>query len=133
MSSIKSGLESGELYTIEFEQRPKYLYAFVSGINDSLEITRKYWLEILEECRQNGFEKLLVEENLERSLSMQEIYEFATEYSLMGFREILVAFVDRYPSHQQLNRFGELVATNRGGRIRVFDTVTEAKQWLLVN
>lgn len=133
MSNTESDLESKNLYTIEFQQRPTYLYALVSGKNDSLEVTRKYWMEILEECRQSGVEKLLVEEDLERSLSMQEIYEFAAEYSLMGFREILVAFVDRYPSHQQLNRFGELVATNRGSRIRVFDTVTEAKQWLLVN
>ncbi|MEO6589570.1 MAG: hypothetical protein ABIP06_09720 [Pyrinomonadaceae bacterium] len=88
---------------------------------------------MLEECRQNGFNKLLVEEDLESGLSMQEVYEFASEYAQMGFREILVAFVDRHPAHQQLNRFAELVATNRGGRLRVFDSVTDAKQWLLIS
>jgi hypothetical protein len=133
MSSIKTNLEPTDLYTIEFEHRPKYLYASVSGKDDSLEITRSYWQEMLDECRKHGFDKLLVEENLEGSLSMQEVYEFASEYAQMGFREILVAFVDRYPEQRQLNRFGELVATNRGGRIRVFDSVTDAKQWLLIS
>jgi hypothetical protein len=133
MSSTKIILEPADLYTIEFEHRPKYLYALVSGKDDSLEITRSYWQKMLDECRKHGFDKLLVEENLEGSLSMQEVYEFASEYARMGFREILVAFVDRYPEQRQLNRFGELVATNRGGRIRVFDSVTDAKQWLLIS
>lgn len=133
MSSTKTSLPPTDLYTIEFDHRPKYLYAFVSGEDDNLEITRNYWLEMLEECRKHGFDKLLVEENLQGSLSMQEVYEFASEYAGLGFREILVAFVDRHPEQQQLNRFGELVATNRGGRIRVFDSVGEAKQWLLIS
>lgn len=133
MSSSKISLEPGDLYTIEFEHRPKYLYALISGKDDSLEITRSYWQKMLDECRTHGFDKLLVEENLEGSLSMQEVYEFASEYLQMGFRQILVAFVDRYPEQRQLNRFGELVATNRGGRIRMFDNVTDAKQWLLIN
>ncbi|MGI9056212.1 MAG: hypothetical protein ACR2F2_10475 [Pyrinomonadaceae bacterium] len=133
MSNTTISLETSDLYTIEFEHRPKYLYAFISGKDDSLEITRSYWQEMLNECRTHRFDKLLVEENLEGSLSMQEVYEFASEYLQMGFRQIIVAFVDRYPEQQQLNRFGELVATNRGGRIRVFDSVTDAKQWLLIN
>lgn len=133
MNSNKGNLNTSDLYTIEFEHRPKYLYAFISGKDDSLDITRSYWLEMLEECRQHGFDKLLVEEALENRLSMNEIYEFASEYASLGFHKILVAFVDRYPAHQQLNRFGELVATNRGGRIRMFDTISDAKQWLLTN
>lgn len=133
MSSIKINLEPGDLYNIEFEHRPKYLYALVSGKDDSLEITRSYWQKMLDECRTHGFNKLLVEENLEGSLSMHEVYEFASEYLQMGFHNILIAFVDRHPEQRQLNRFGELVATNRGGRIRVFDSVSDAKQWLLIN
>lgn len=132
-SSSKTILEQADLYNIEFEHRPKYLYAFISGKDDSLEITKSYWRKMLDECRTHGFDKLLVEENLEGSLSMQEVYEFASEYAEMGFREILVAFVDRFPEQQQLNRFAELVANNRGGRIRVFDTVSDAKQWLLIS
>ena len=133
MNSSRIILEKPNLYTIEFEHRPKYLYAFVSGNKDSLEVTKAYWLELLKECRKGECNKILVEENLDGTLTMQEVYEFASEYAEMGFQDILVAFVDRHPAHQQLNRFAELVATNRGGRIRMFDSVGEAKQWLLLN
>ena len=64
---------------------------------------------------------------------MQKIYRFASEYFQLGFHKILVAFVDRHPAHQKLNLFGEMVATNRGGRVRIFDTISDAKQWLLTN
>lgn len=133
MSSIKSDFESGELYTIEFQQRPKYLYALVSGRHDNIENARKCWLEMLDACHKFDYRKLLVEENIEGNISMEEMYKLASEFPEMGFRDILVAFVDLHPSHQKLNRFGETVATNRGGRVRVFDTVAEAKEWILVN
>ena len=35
--------------------------------------------------------------------------------------------------HQDLNKFGELIATNRGVRVAVFDTVRETEKWLLAN
>lgn len=133
MGSTKNNSEQTKAYKIEFQQRPSYLYAYVTGKEYDLETAKAYWLEILEECQKVGCKKILVEEDMEGSLSMQDMYEISAEYPDMGFRHILVAFVDRHPSHQQLNRFAEMVATNRGGRVRVFDTVAEAKEWILVN
>lgn len=133
MSSTTQGFKQGNLYTIEFQQRPKYLYAFVSGRHDNIENARKCWLEMLDACHKFDYDKLLVEENIEGNISMEEMYKLATEFPAMGFQNILVAFVDLHPSHQKLNRFGETVATNRGGKVRVFDTVAEAKEWILVN
>jgi predicted GNAT family acetyltransferase len=131
MNNTETSTEKTDLYTIEFQHRPKYLYAYVTGSEINLEIVKDYCRKILEECRKHGFDKILIEQNIEASLSMQEVYEFSSEFPSMGFREMFVAFVDRYPSHRQVNVFGELVATNRGSRARVCDTVTEAKQWLL--
>lgn len=133
MSSTTQGFEQGKIYSIEFHQRPKYLYAQVSGRHDNIENARECWLDLLDACRKFEYDKLLVEENIEGNISMEEMYKLASEFPTMGFQNILVAFVDLHPSHQKLNRFGETVATNRGGRIRVFDTVAEAKEWLLIN
>lgn len=133
MSSTTEGFEQEKIYSIEYQQRPKYLYALVSGRHDNIENARKCWLEMLDACLKFEYDKLLVEENIEGNISMEEMYKLASEFPEMGFRNILVAFVDLHPSHQKLNRFGEVVATNRGGRVRVCDTIAEAKQWLLVN
>lgn len=133
MSDTSKQSEQEKPYKIEFDQRPKYLYAFVSGRHDNIENARKCWLDILDACHKFEADKLLVEENIEGNISMEEMYKLSSEFPSMGFRNILVAFVDRHLSHQKLNRFGEVVATNRGGKVRVFDTVAEAKEWILVN
>lgn len=133
MSDKLKETEQGKPYKIEYDRRPKYLYAVVSGRHDNVENARKCWLEMLDACHEFKSDKLLVEENIEGNISMEEMYKLASEFPTMGFRDILVAFVDLHPSHQKLNRFGETVATNRGGKVRVFDTVTEAKQWLLIS
>lgn len=133
MSDIENTDKPEKPYKIEFEQRPKYLYAFVSGRHNNIENARKCWLDILDACHRFGADKLLVEENIEGNISMEEMYKLSSEFPSMGFRNILVAFVDLHPLHQKLNRFGEVVATNRGGKVRVFDTVAEAKEWLLIN
>lgn len=133
MSDITKQSEQEKPYKIEFEKRPTYLYAYVSGRHDNIENARKCWLDILDECNKFGADKLLVEENIEGNISMEEMYKLSSEFPSMGFRNILVAFVDLHSSHQKLNRFGEVVATNRGGKVRVFDTVAEAKEWLLVS
>lgn len=49
----------------------------------------------------------------------------------MGFFGIRIAFVDRYIEQMDLNRFGELVAINRGIYGKIFNKFTEAENWLL--
>lgn len=122
-----------KLYKIRFENRSKYLYVYVEGEKNRYEIGKKYWLEVLAECRKNNHQKVLVEENIGENTSASEMYEIATKVSNLGFGNILLAFVDCQPDHHSLNRFGELVATNRGLKAKVFNNFTEAEQWLLMN
>lgn len=119
-------------YDIRFEHRPEYLYAYVSGEKDTVEISTQYWDEIAEECRKNDSKKVLVEEDISEALaSVFELYQFATELPNLGFAGIYIAFVDRYIEQNDLNEFVELVASNRGLMGRVFNDVKEAEKWLL--
>lgn len=120
-----------KLYTLEFEERPEYLYAYVKGEKDSYEISRQYWNEVAEECRRIKCEKVLIEEDIKDEMSTTEMYRFTSEIMDIGFIGIRVAFVDRYLSQQELNKFGELVATNRGFLGKIFNHVGEAEVWLL--
>lgn len=130
MSGGKS--DSGKLYDIRFEHRAEYLYAYVTGEEDNVEISTQYWTEIGEECRQNNYQKVLVEEDIKEAIaSVFELYQFAAELPKYGFAGIYIAFVDRYIEQNELNKFVELVATNRGLKGRVFNDVTEAEKWLL--
>jgi len=118
-------------FTLRFEERPEYLFAYVKGEKDSYEISRKYWREVADECRRIKCEKVLIEEDINDELSTTETYRLTSEIPNFGFSGIRVAFVDRHPTQQESNKFGELVATNRGLFVKVFDTVDRAEEWLL--
>ena len=123
--------ESPKLYQITFEHRPKYLYVYVTGEHDSYEISHQYWLEVAGECGKTGCKKVLIEEDIEELISISEIYQIASELPLMGFQGVRVAFFDRFAEHDELNQFGELVATNRGLLCKVFNDFEIAENWLL--
>lgn len=122
--------EQSKPYQITFEQRPQYLYVYVSGEKDSYEISRRYWLEVADECRKTGYKKVLIDEDIAEVVTIAEVYQLASEIPLMGFQGVRVAFFDRYAAHTDLNQFGELVATNRGLAGRVFNDFEEAENWL---
>jgi len=118
-------------YSIVFELRPNYLYAYVSGEADSYEISNAYWTEISQECAKHKIGKLLVDEDLAKPMeSMSDVYHGASERSFMGLSGVKIAFVDRHADHHELNLFGELVATNRGLFCKVFKDLSQGELWL---
>ncbi len=124
-------VEDSKLYNIEFVDRTDYLYAYVSGDKDSLDISRQYWREIADECRRTKKSKVLIVEDIKESVSTTETYQIASEISSMGFAGIKIAFIDQHIEQQELNEFGELVSTNRGLNVKLFNKVEEAEKWLL--
>ncbi|MCU1289636.1 MAG: hypothetical protein JWN60_1865 [Acidobacteria bacterium] len=118
-------------YHITFEQRPQYLYVYVTGKHDSLEISRQYWLEVAANCQKLNCKKVLIEEDIPIAISMGDMYQLGTDISQMGFRGVRIAFYDRYAEQNELNEFGELVTVNRGLYGKIFNDVNEAETWLL--
>jgi hypothetical protein len=127
----QASADSSKPYKLTFERRPQYLYAFVTGERDSYEISKQYWQEIAVECKKAGVKKVLIEEDIVENVSMSDMYQFCSEIPGLGFFGIRVAFVDRQQDQQQLNQFGETVATNRGLFSRVFNNADDAEKWLL--
>lgn len=123
--------EAAKPFQIAFEHRPQYLYVYVSGEHDSYEISRQYWLEVAAECSKTGYKKVLIDEDIKEIVSVSEMFQLASEIPQMGFQGVRVAFFDRFAEHEDLNQFGELVATNRGLLVRVFNNFEEAENWLL--
>ncbi|MEO8647554.1 MAG: hypothetical protein ABI539_00165 [Acidobacteriota bacterium] len=117
-------------YELTFEERDDYLYALVEGETDNYEISHFYWQEVIEECKRLGRKKLLVEEAIIGNNSEGDTFQVASELRSMGLVDIKLAFVDRFTEHDEVNKFGEMVAINRGIESRVFDRISEAEEWL---
>ncbi|HYJ90846.1 MAG TPA: hypothetical protein VEV84_06040 [Pyrinomonadaceae bacterium] len=122
----------GKPYSITFELRPDYLYAYVKGDSDSYEISNAYWTEVSAECAKHDARKLLIDEDLAMPVdSKSDVFKGASERSFMGLAGVKIAFVDRHPDHHEENLFGELVSTNRGLFCKVFNTFEEGEHWLI--
>lgn len=118
-------------YQLTMEERDTYLYFYVTG-KDSLEVSIAFWREIIDTCLKRNYRKALVEEDLEDSTSLGDVYEVITSnMDRDEGRFIKFGFVDRHMDQYDINLFGEMVATNRGINAKVFSTVEEAENWLL--
>ena len=118
-------------YSVTFEHRPGYLYAYGKAVKDSFEISLGFWTEIAAHCKANNFSKVLVEEDFETDNEILDTYEIVSQGHKVGFTRVKIAFVDRHNSQMNNNLFGETVARNRGILGRVFPNVEEAEKWLL--
>lgn len=122
--------ELSDLYELKFAYHPDYLFASVVSEQDSLDMSKDFWLRILAEGEKRRYKKILIEENIEGNLTASEIYDFSVWLSKQKVDNVLVAFTDVHTEHLESNQFGELIATNRGFRVRVFATRDEAIKWL---
>jgi hypothetical protein len=118
-------------YIVNYEERSGYLYVYVQGKEDSLDISIAYWLEILEYCNKKNVFKLLVEEDFATDNTVIDNYELISQGQQAGVARMKVAFVDRHPEQMKNNLFAETVACNRGIIGKVFSNVKEAEEWLL--
>jgi hypothetical protein len=118
-------------YQITFEERPDYLYVYITGDRDSYEISRAFWLEVAAKSSSTGYKKVLLEEDIPEAVSISDMYRLATELPQMGFYGVRIAFMDRYAEQNDLNEFGELVAVNRGMMGKIFNDINAAEKWLL--
>ncbi len=113
---------------ITVEEFDNYLAFRVVG-EDSVEVSLSYFHQVADTCKQKGFKKALIIEDLEGDLPTSEIFT-VTEQLPAVLRGLKVAFIDLRPNHASDNRFGETVVRNRGCNIRVFNDVNEARAWL---
>ena len=95
---------------------------------DSAEVIR-HTIELFEE---HGLTKCLCVLRLEGPLSALDAFEIVTTSEDMGWqRNYRVAFVELNADALEDTRFTEIVAGNRAYPVRVFETETEAMEWLL--
>jgi hypothetical protein len=120
-------------YQLALEPRASYLHFTVTGEN-SRETVTAYMEEVVRECVARGCSRVLIEERLiGPRLGTVDVFQMVSAGSAR-FRGVLsaMAFVD-VNAEDDLMRFAEDVAVNRGMPVRVFRAVADATQWLTAN
>ena len=120
-------------YQLTIQQEPQFLHAIVTGTNDADAVAR-YLDELRRECIARQCYRVLIEERLTGPrLGTFPVYKVVSEASERT-RGLLhaIAFVDvNADADGQQMQFAETVAVNRGMPAAVFNTVAEARAWLL--
>ena len=117
-------------YTLVLEPRPGYLRAHVSGPEDTVEVSIAYWSEIAAACEAGAVRRLLVVEELAGCAAPSEMAEVVDGLLQLGFRDIVIAFVDATEDASLLVA-AEIQAQRHGVVGRVFRREDEAIRWLL--
>ena len=117
-------------YAISFDRRSEYLHAVVTGQN-SRENVMSYLQDIQRECVASGCFRVLIEEHLEGPrLGMLDVFKIASREGSGALEQLpTIAYVDVNAIGSSM-AFAEDVAVNRGINVRVFNSVTDAEQWL---
>ena len=99
-----------------------------SGYSSSIQ---EIFTRVPDVARNAGVSKILYDmRSVTGQLSTMERFDYASRIAEL-FRDLKVAFVVNKPLRDP-DLFGETVALNRGGNIRVVETLAEAYEWLEV-
>lgn len=119
------------LYTACYQSRDGYFYVFLKGNLSSPDTRIGAWDELLKRCRESGQTKLLVVQDSPGNATPTDAFTSSTAIVSLGLDGLKIAFADLDPANLENNKFGELVASNRGAWARVFTTEQEAYDWLM--
>ena len=118
-------------WRLRFENRRGYLYAEVTGPEDSVDITIAYWREIAAECARRHARRVLVSDRLHGELANPEDLGSMVRGMLgHGLETVRIAFHEPEPSHLAGVEHAELHAREAGFTLRVFGDEHQAEIWL---
>ena len=116
-------------YELKFDERPEYLYAQVISDNGSSDVTRAYLNDVAQKCKESKCERVLIDREIPDMPPDGAIYPVALE-AHKGFDGKKVAIVEPPRTYGSMNFF-KIAYESLGGECRVFETVSDAEDWLL--
>jgi hypothetical protein len=118
-------------YSIDFDVRSDYLYAYVEGDVRSAEARVASWKTMITRTRSEGKRKLLAVRDSPGTNSIMEGSLAGFQLIEWGVADLKIAFVDLNPDNRESNEFCELIAANRATAYRIFENEPAALRWLL--
>lgn len=123
---------AGDGYRLEFDEQPPLLTVRLLGdAETTLERTREYWLRISERANACGAGQLLVLDALPGEvMSDEDLLRFFDSVGTLGLEHVRIAYVEGRIDQVSRIEYVELLALERGYRIRMFGNESEARLWL---
>jgi hypothetical protein len=118
-------------FRIDYRREPEWLRAHVTGVNGRLETTLDYWTALAEEVRRQRPPALLVVDDMEGEPPPPEQLELFVQAMMgQGFEGLAIAYVEAHAHQLPQVEVAEILARERGYRVRVFADERAAQRWL---
>jgi hypothetical protein len=118
-------------YEVRFEHRPGYLYAHVTGSQDSFEIRIGFWNEVAAECRRTQAQCLLVRDDLEGvPPPIEELARVIQGMKGKDLEGMRIAYIEPDAAWMSLMEMAEVIARESGFLPHVFGDEEEGVRWL---
>src|SRR5689334_22440962 len=92
-------------YKLSFDERRHYLYARVSSDKASPEMAIGYLSEIVAECRELGYKRVIVERDIPDTLPVKKLVSLSADIARIGISDLKIAGVDQRVENRYLARF----------------------------
>ena len=122
---------AGKPYRLTFEVRPEYLHARIAAPEISRIIALDYLSEIADKCAATRRKKVLLERDIDAMIVGKALFETTKDFVRMN-QGIRIALVNPHLSIEEALRNIIDYASSIGGEFEYFNTVADAKRWLLL-
>jgi|SRR5688572_12379585 len=121
----------GLRFVLALAERPGYLFAEVTGPQDSLAVSIGFWEALADETLRRGTTKMLVVDRLEGTpLDPEGMARLVIHLVGCGLENVRIAYVEPTPEHVPAQEHGEIFAAEMGFDARVFGDIGHADRWL---
>jgi hypothetical protein len=123
--------DDGLRFALAVAERPGYLFAEVTGAQDSLAVSIGFWMALAEETARRGTAKLMVVDRLEGTpLDPEGMARLVMRLVGSGLERVRIAYVEPTAEHVPAMEHGEIFAAEMGFDARVFGDAGHADRWL---
>ncbi len=117
-------------YVLSFDEKPKYLHAKVTCEAITLRIAVSYLRDILDECLELQYARVLIERDIPDTLPPQISHRIASKFVRIGVDNFRVAFVDRKMDNPEFSKGVAAISSNLGVDVRLYSSRHDARRWL---
>lgn len=123
--------ETVQPYRLQYDERRYYLYSHVKCEALTVEIAREYLREVVAECRELQYKRLLIESDLPRTLPVSKLKFLVSELAAVERERIRIAFVNIHPTNRRQAKRRVLTPENERIHAAAFATIPDARFWLM--
>ena len=115
--------------SLSYESRPEYMYFFLEG-ERTLTNLLSWWQDIYSITKDHNQKKILVDHDFHGSISHDDVLDFVTELEYKGFKEMVIALVDKNLETNKHLQYADAIAQISGFTSKLFNEAEQAVEWL---